>query len=203
MTSLGKNLVFHLKYQAEMERLYWKDQVEPPHDLPDPAETMKMVETVGDASKREAADFLEFCGGTITEHFRKIANCKLRSFRAIVEKNWDIPYSVWAKGKKMPAQSRVYVGVYIYDKDGGEIIPWLWVNANHDALNDIRNHLGDRVKPSPHTEFGYKVLSLDRIAVPALKSLDFEIDADPLLAGVRNAFSRITQADLNFILSNV
>ena len=62
MAKLGKCLVFYLKYQAEMDRLYWRPREtreEPSIEgLKDKDNVLSMIKRVGDAACREAADFV-------------------------------------------------------------------------------------------------------------------------------------------------
>lgn len=60
MAMLGRCLAFHLKYPAEMARLYWTE--EPDHEgLQDAERVLRMIRVVGDTACREAADFLSAC----------------------------------------------------------------------------------------------------------------------------------------------
>src|SRR4051794_25213401 len=81
MAMLGECLVFHLKYVSEMRRLYWspresgeKLEVE---GLEDAVQTITMVRAVGDASCREAADFVEACLDKVEEHFRSLCHVEI------------------------------------------------------------------------------------------------------------------------------
>jgi hypothetical protein len=201
MPKLGKNLIFHLKYQAEMDRLYWNQTDGDPVDLPEPEETMRMVETVGDASKREAAEFLKLCGDTLTDHLGKFLNVKMKTHHAHIEKSWDLPYVVWRKGGKAPSAWKIYVGVFLHDKAGGAILPWIWISAGSNTIADIKDYLGDKVATSTEPYFDSKTLLLGRIPIPSLESTNLDVDAEVLLEQLRGRISSLTIQDFQYMFS--
>jgi hypothetical protein len=201
MPTLGRNLVFNLRYQAEMDRLYWNPTEQVPKDLPDVEETMKMIQTVGDACKHEVAAFLGQCGSIIERHLSKLANCMRISREDAVGRNWDIQYGVWLKGKKKPNVWKIYAGVYLYEQNGGEIMPWLWFRGSLDSVHAVSQYFGTRLQPPPEAGWERRILWLGRIRVPSDDAGNLEVEDGPLFQSVEQAISIVTLADLEYVFS--
>src|SRR5690349_16708749 len=60
MATLGKCLLFYLKYPVEVDRLYEADEPNV-EGLPNPEQVLERVRRVADAANREAAQLLEAC----------------------------------------------------------------------------------------------------------------------------------------------
>jgi hypothetical protein len=204
MKKLGRNLVFNLRYQAEMDRLYWnRPSEETPTDLPDPAETLKMVQTVGDAARHEVAAFLEISGSTFQRHLAKFANCERTSRVDTIEKNWEIQYGVWLR--RRPPRLKIIAGVYLYEQGGGEVIPWLWFRGSPDSIHTIRHRFGARIQPPPDDEDSdwRQSICISRIRIPPPEPGSLDVDAEPLFKAVEQAIFTVSLADLEFALSQL
>src|SRR5262249_6504172 len=99
MAKLGKCLVFYLKYQAEMYRLYWqpRETGDKPSvgGLKDKEQVLSMVKKVGDAALREAGAFLGLCAERIETHLQSI--CATQRIRRNVEEYWSVEWRLFPK----------------------------------------------------------------------------------------------------------
>src|SRR5262245_41296896 len=144
MTPLGKPLVFHLKYMAEMNRLYGHGEllgVEPDLTGLDNAEKVReMARTVGAAAYEQAADCLELCGKSIEEHFTGlgIAAVANKTKRTTVVNNWywrarvrvpSVDDGWFACGVSITAPPEVRIS--LDEHSCGIVVPWLWARGGH------------------------------------------------------------------------
>ncbi len=187
MTLLGKCLVFHFKYPAEMQQFFWdKPAVLDSVDV----DTLSKIEAVGKKSREEAADFLEKCGSIIESRFHAIGNC---GKPALSERKWSVTYGIWPKGCKVIKKNwKMQAGVQI-PKDGKNILVWLWGTGKEKAEQRIKEELDGIVKTLSHdvpARSGQVVIA--QIPIPTERASGFEIDADALLKQVEAAFEQIT-----------
>jgi len=131
MATLGKCLLFCLKYHAEMEQLY--DMEKPKiHGLPNAEQVLKKIQLVGDTASREAAEFLETCVPGIEQHFRAIG--AIERVRRNPEVTWDLHFRV-APGRVK--DRRFYVGVCFDFTDQPALVPWVWSHGGRSAADDV------------------------------------------------------------------
>src|SRR5262245_15044883 len=194
MTPLGKCLVFYFRYWAEMNRLYWTDdKVE---DLEDVENTVRMARAVGDECCRQVADFLEACGEDIEKQFAP--KCKRVGGKGMLAKNWSISFGVWPRNR--PKQWKIQLGVDIPQTRTPEVIPWLWAAGRMPGEEKLANYLRDKVHArSQELEWNPGTIALARIPILSDTAADFEVDRDPLLAKVREAFAKISKQDVEML----
>lgn len=200
MATLGKCLIFYLKYPVEMKRLY--EQEEEPEGIEEMEKTLEMVRAVGDASGRQAADFLTECGECIQEHFGTIARCQIVSKRSSLEKRWSVSCGVWLKGKFKPKLNkwRVMAGVDIIRKEGGLVAPWLWLQGKSGGEEQLVNVLKERVKArSEDMGWDAGTVGLAKIPLIAAGQAGFDVEKDPLIKQVRDVFRAVTPMDLQVL----
>lgn len=201
MTQLGKQLVFSLKYQAEMDRLYYGDEEPDLTGLDNAEQVREMVSTVGDAACNQVADFLELCGKGIENHFTGlgIATLTKKSSRAYMVNNWQV--DVRLSVPSVPG-GWVHCGVFItapsdvsisFEKDVcGLVVPWLWSKGGHKGADKIWNILGGWAHSRGEgmdTDTGTVVLACIPIMPQPPES--FDVDRDPLIAEVMKTITRI------------
>src|SRR5437868_2358081 len=138
MTPLGKPLVFHLKYMAEMNRLYGHvDQGELPKltGLDDAEQVVKMVRTVGAEAYEQAADFLEECGKAVVDHFTSLgATIGSKTKRSYIVRNWywyadgishsSAPGGEFSFGLRLTAPPEVRVR--LNEGEFGVVVAYVW-----------------------------------------------------------------------------
>ena len=192
MTPLGKCLVFYFKYQPEMVRLYWKENID---ELENPEETLKMVNAIGDKCCEEVGDFLTASRNIILKHFSAIGKCQLDKLSTT---KWTGSCGIWPQGATKPHTNnwKMMAGVDI-PRTGGEIVAWLWGKGKMDAEERMVAQFGDMVK-ARSSELGLEAGTVALARIPALpeKVDGFEVDRDELLKQVEQAFVSISQ--LNF-----
>lgn len=201
MANLGKSLIFHLKYQPEMTRYYRNE--EKPDGLESLEETLAMVRTVGDASKQQAANFLEECEAEMRKHFEMIAKYHRITNRGILEKKWSLSSGVWQKPKFRPKPGtwKLKVGVDLVDSAGGEIVPWIWAPGRAAAEEQLCFFLKDRVKArSQDFKWDPGTVGLARIPILAEGIDGFDLNKEPLIRQVAEAFETISLLDLRVLL---
>lgn len=216
MTPLGKPLVFHLKYMAEMNRIYGHEEGEEPDltGLDDAQRVREMARTVGDAACEQVADFLELCGKGIEDHFTGlgIARLALKAKRATVVRNWDWYRRVHDSSR--PGGS-FYCGVFVsnpsyvrisVEKDTcGIVMPYLWLKGARQRKDAIWKILGGK----PNSPGGVGLVKGNRTFVLACipikaQPLDsFDVDREQLIAEVIKTIARIgadqTKAIASFV----
>jgi hypothetical protein len=134
MNSLGQRLIFYLRHNDEMDRLYWVPLIkgtEPAFSEleGDPAELAHMVRAVGDAASSEAALFLRDWGEAVTPHLAQIGGFR-RVGRQRPYKDWESKYCIWSKNG---APGWFDVGLYI--SVSGDAIGWIW--CHRDAEESV------------------------------------------------------------------
>jgi hypothetical protein len=207
MATLGKPLVFYLKYMAEMNRLYGDLQEGEAADLSglenDDAQRLReMVGLVGAAAFEQAAEFLELCGKEIEAHFAgmKIASPKMRRSRAFVKRYWEwgariyvtsMPEDWFACGVYLTAPPEVSIS--LAEDVSGIVVPWLWSRGARRATDAIWDLLGGW--PHSHGREGLSqesgTIDLSAIPVKAQPPESFDVDRDALIAEVVKVFARI------------
>src|SRR5262245_11066916 len=99
MPTLGKCLVFAIKYAPEMNQLYWSPrqsgEVPEVHGIAQSDDVLKMIQAVGEAAGREVAIFLEACNEGIEQHFQSIS--VIRKVRKKLEVTWSSTFDVSPK----------------------------------------------------------------------------------------------------------
>jgi hypothetical protein len=153
VTPLGKPLVFHLKYMAEMNRLYGHDEGEEPDlsGLSDGEHVREMSRSVGATAYEQAADFLELCGKGIEDHFAqtRIATFTRKKRRSYVVEHWswearfDVPSvpggwfccGVWLTA---PPEIRIPLG----EGACGAVVPWIWSKGGRKGADALWKILG-------------------------------------------------------------
>src|SRR5262245_35509225 len=95
MATLGKCLLFWLKYPAEMDRLYVEEERKV-EGLPNPDRVLDKISLVGDTACREVADFLETCVPGIEGHLRAISS--VERVRTNLEYLWQLKF--WVAPRK-------------------------------------------------------------------------------------------------------
>jgi hypothetical protein len=206
MTQLGKPLVFHLKYMAEMNRLYGEPEYggeEPDLTGLDNAERVReMARTVGAAAYQQAADFLELCGRGIEDHFigLGVATLANKKKRASVVSDWS-----WKTRVQVPsARDGWFVcGVFLtappevrisLEKDAcGIVVPWLSAKGGRKGEDAVCNVLGgwphSRGVEGVGEERG--MVALACIPVKAQPPESFDVDREQLVTEVMKTFARI------------
>lgn len=197
MAALGKSLVFYLKYWTEMQRLCESEEGEL-EGLPEPDKTSGMAQTVAVKASRQAADLLEECAGGLESHFEAIGKCKRITSRGIVERKWSISYGIWIKNR--PAKYKLQAGIDMFRLEKPEIIPWMWRFGGKEAEDILLQVLRDRVKAKSQ-DLGWNggSVGLERIPIMSGDLDGFDIDREPLVAKVSEAFKAITPEDLKFL----
>lgn len=218
MTQLGKHLVFHLKYMAEMNRLYGSvEEGEEPDltELGDAAEQVRaMVRTIGAAANEQAVEFLQLCGRGIDDHFTglKIATIAKKRTRAYVKKNWSweaevrvssVPGGEFWCGVWVTAPPKVHISLA---KDVcGAVVPYIYLaKRGRKTADAIWKILGGW----PHSRGVEGLLKYNNtvdlacIPIKAQPPESFDVDCDQLVAEVMKIIARIgaeeTKAIANF-----
>ncbi len=219
MTPLGKSLVFHLKYMAQMNHLYGDGELlgieQDLTGLEDAERVRQMTRTVGAAAYDEAVDFLELCGKVIEHHFLStgIAALTGKSKRAWINKHWDwrtyiqipsVPNSSFTCGVWLtaPPETRVPLAEGVC----GVVVPWLWSKGGLQAEDAFRKSLGDwSPSGSTNVQLGEErgCIYLACIPIKPLPPDSFEVDRELLIAEVKKTIQRIGPEQITAIASFV
>jgi hypothetical protein len=186
MATLGKCLLFWLKYPAEMERLYEAEEPDV-NGLPNADRVLEKVIRVGDAARREAAALLESCAPRIDDHLRTISTAQRG--RNSLENTWDLRF--WVAPRTAPAR-RFQVGVYLHSHRAA-LIPWVWCQGGRRAEDGVVRILGRGVKAAALEFFSPGGVGLAEIKIPLLGQLDEPVACEPLVAGVQQAVEALTE----------
>jgi len=200
MTSLGKPLIFYLKYVAEMDLLYADhDEGDEPDltGLEDLDRVREMAHHVGDAASAQAADFLEKCAKGIEDHFigLRIATFASQKKRAYLVYNWrwdakvrvsSVPGGEFECGVSFPVE--------------GNIIAWVWRKGGRSWAELVMKTLGDRA----HARGGSGIMhdshsgSVALACIPILEKNQegFDVDRDALVEKVVGAFAALRADDV-------
>lgn len=215
MTPLGKPVVFHLKYMAEMNRIYGHEEGEEPDltGLDDAEHVREMARTVGAAAYEQSADFLELCGKGIEKHFIGLGIAKLanRTKRATIVSSWYWRAHVrvstagegwFACGVSLTAPPEVPIS--LKKDECGIVMPWLWSRGGHKAEQELSRILGDSAH-SRGEDLGEEsgLVALACIPIKAQPPESFDVDRDPLIADVIKTFARIGAEQTKAIASFV
>jgi hypothetical protein len=197
MTPLGKSIVFYLKYRTEMQRLNEGESGDL-EGLSEPEKTREMAQAVGEKANRQAADLLEACAVELQQHFSSIGKCLSITSRKMIERKWSLTYSVWPKGRMKPVKPKLAAGIDILRLDKPEIIPWLWCTGGDKAEQHVEYILKERAKVRSK-ELSGRIgwAGLGRIQIFPSELVGFEVDREPIVEQVRQAFLSITPADLD------
>jgi hypothetical protein len=197
MTPLGKSIVFYLKYRTEMQRLNEGESGDL-EGLSEPEKTREMAQAVGEKANRQAADLLEACAVELQQHFSSIGKCLCITSRKMIERKWSLTYSVWPKGRMKPAKPKLAAGIDISRLDKPELIPWLWCTGGDKAEQLVEYILKERAKVRSK-ELGGRIgwAGLGRIQMISGELVGFDVDREPFVEQVRQAFLSITPADLD------
>jgi hypothetical protein len=198
---LGECLVFYLKYYPEMKKLYQDEEDVP--SLPEPQDTKEKASKVGKAADEEAVAFLEKCAESIVGYYSGIGNQNIANHGAIekkseIGKRWSVSVLVWPKGRIKSDKMKVGVNFANMDSRQPEIVAWIWRKGVEDQNHAFVAYLQAVGKAKgTWNEFGLVegAIALGRIPVP-LPSEGFQIDADPLLAAVKESVEKIEQGEL-------
>ncbi len=206
MTPLGKPLVFYLRHMAEMNHLYALPEYggEEPDlmGLDDVTRVRAMARTVGAAAFEQAADFLEFCGERISDHFTglQITTLSNKAKRRNVVRDWS-----WGRKVHVTpvAGGSFYCGLFISAPPEvqitlppdtcGVVVPWLWAKGRRTAEDTIRTILDGW----PHSRAGEGLVdekgtvALACIPIKAKPPESFDVDREELVAAVMEVIERI------------
>lgn len=184
MANLGKCLLFYLKYQTEMERLYETDEPKI-EGLPDADRVLKKIRLVGDTACTEGASLLEACVLGIEDHFRSISTIK--RVRNNLENIWELRFRV--SPKRAPGK-RFEIGVSI---DEAALFPWVWCRGGRRAEDEMFGILGRGSKAAPsELDWLSGHVTLATIKIPIPECLDEPVALEPLVAEVQRAFTSFT-----------
>lgn len=201
MTSLGKCLVFNLKYPAEMDHLYWKpehgDEEPDLRSLEDAENVRAMSRIVGNEAAEQARSLLQLCAEQIAVHWLslKVGKVTGQSRRQKMALDWSFQGRLRVKSSK---GASIWYGAWI-DKVEARIIPWLYGRGGREWEDLAMRTLG---KKRTHSRSGDGLVS-DRgtvalACVPLLPEglQGFEVDRDPLIAKVVACFTDIGTKDV-------
>jgi hypothetical protein len=204
MTPLGKPLVFHLKYMAEMNRIYGHEEDEKPDlmGLEDAEQVREMARTVGAAAYEQAADFVELCGKRIEDHFigLGIATLAKRRKRAYVINNWScsadfrissVPGGAFSCGVWITAPPEVRISLA---KDVcGAVVPWLWSKGGRKGEDAIWKIIGGwaHSRGGEGLVDGSGTVALGCIPIKAQPPESFDVDREHLITEVMKTIARI------------
>lgn len=183
MITLGRALVFHLKYPAEMRRLYWhrRSTGEAPSldGLIDGEAVLAMVGKVAEAACREVATFLNACSERVVPNLETLG--RVASVRGSVEKTWELQWRVFAGKAKKP----FYVGVGVYDQ-AKAVIPWIWCRGGRRGADELLQVLPGCKRGRDYVPgWGAGTIALDHIDVSSLGTVvTAEVDREPLIERV-------------------
>jgi hypothetical protein len=158
---------------------------------------MQMVQAVGEAACREAAAFLEACAERLEPRLQTFG--KWRRIRRRLTGYWSLDYKSLPEDK---SQRSVYVGVWI-DENFPAIVPWIWCRGGRHAGDEVIRILGQGIKPrSGDLQLDPGTVALARIPIPIAEGPQaFEVDRDPLVAQVYQAFEALNASKLKKIAS--
>lgn len=227
MTSLGKSLIFYLRYPAEMYQLYerpeYEDEAPDMTDLEGAEHIREMTNTVGAAAYQQAADFLKACAMKIEDHFRALGNVKfaVRAAPKAILKHWtwyarcevaSVPGGWFWCGVSILKQSgaavlcanakpTIYSGTASPYDVGGTAVPWLWRRGGRSWDQRALRLLGDRAHSGPGGGLVEGGGSVALPTVPLLHGalLGFDVDRDPLVDKVVQVFAAIRTTELEAI----
>jgi hypothetical protein len=193
MASVGKCLLFYLKYPAEMDRLYWEDEPDVA-GLPDADRNLDKIRLVGDAACRDAADLLEACVPGVEQHFRSISKVVDR-IRRNAEHSWDFEFRVRTK----PADRRFTIGTTL-SEDRKALIPWVWCPGSRKAEEEVIRILGRGSTDITSALDWYRgSVALPAIPIPIPERWDDLVAREPLVAQVQQAFASFTRDEVKAI----
>jgi hypothetical protein len=197
MTPVGKSLVFYFKYWSEMQRLC-EGEGGDLEGLAEPEKTREMAQEIGDKASRQAADLLEACAGEVEEHFKSIGKCLRMTSRKIVERKWSLTFSIWPKNKQKPAKPKMAAGMDIVRLDKPELLPWVWRLGGDEAEQRLEYTLREKAKVrSQELDWDAGSVGLKRISLLPDGHTGFDVDRDPIISQVREAFRQFHNADLD------
>jgi hypothetical protein len=165
--------------------------------LPDPEKTEEMALAVYAKAKKQAGELLEACALRLEQHFSSIGKCLRITLRKTVERNWDVMYSIWPKNRYKPAKPKMTAGIEIVVADTPELIPWVWRLGGEEADKMLGHVLGNRVKArSGELDWPAGCVGLDRIPILPDGLAGFDVEREPLVEKVEQAFRGFTPQDL-------
>lgn len=192
MASIGKCLLFYLKYPVEMERLYEADEPDT-EGLPDAEVVREKLNAVGAAATSEAVELVESCAIGIQEHLESISNC--RRIRNNVRNDWGVRFNISQVGV---ADKSVEAGVFISTTQRA-LIPWLCTPGGRRAAKELSHILGPEAMTNCVSDPG--TVGLAQIRIPIPECPDDPVDGEPLVAEVVHVLSKLTAEQLRQILA--
>ena len=191
MATLGKCLLFWLKYTAEMERLYEADEPNV-EGLPDADRNLERVRLVGDVACREGAELLEACAPGIEEHFRVIST--VERVRNNLENNWELRFHV---APKRVTGKRFGIGVFL-DVDRAALMPLVWCRGGRRAEDEMIRVLGRGTKGAV-LGWGSGTVCLREIKISIREQLKESVGFDSLVVEVQQTFASFTAQEIKAI----
>jgi hypothetical protein len=192
MATLGKCLLFYLKYAAEMDRLY--ETNEPKFEgLPNEEQVLEKIKLVGDTACREGADLLEACAPGIEKHFRAIS--AIQRTRNKLENTWGLKFQVApskTKGRSFE------IGVDIMERRA-TLVPWVWSLGGRWAEDEVIRVLGGKRIKAATLGWGSGSVGLTEIKIPIPEQLEEPVASDSLVAQVHEAFASFTAQEVKEI----
>ena len=206
MPELGKPLVFHLKYLAEMYRLHneAEDDFEAADftGLADVDQVQKMAHVVGDLADEEAAEFLELCGRRIEEHFSNvpIATIVKKRGRPYVRRNWcwevriadsSVPGGWFWCGLFISAPPEIQVP--LAEDVFGFVIPYVWTKGSRKGSDAVWKVVGEWADSREGEGLVWEkgTVALARIPIKARVAGSFDVDRDWLVSEVMKTIAHI------------
>jgi hypothetical protein len=205
MTSLGKPLVFYLKYMAEMNRLCADLEDDEERDLTglkNREQVLEMARSVGDAACEKMADYLEICAKGIEDHFTGLGFGTLceKTKRSFLLRNWywrarvnvsSVPGGWFTCGAWVTAPPEVSVA--LAPDVCGVAVPWISTSGGRKTADEVWKILGgwahSRRGGGLVDDSGMIALACIPIKPEPAGSLD--VDRDQLIAEVIKTFARI------------
>ena len=218
MTPLGKPLVFHLKYMAEMNHLYGHSQFagEKPDvtGLGDPDVVCEMARIVGESAYELAADFIELCAKDIESHFQATGITTLEGSRRrpYIRCYWEwgvwvrvpaVPGGVFGCGIKVTAPPEIQHT--LKGDECGVVVPWLYAKGGRKGEDAISEVLGDLAHSRAGKGLVYDSGRVALLPIPIKPQPpgSFDVDRDPLISEVAKTFARIGAEQVKAIASFV
>jgi hypothetical protein len=191
MATLGKCLLFYLKYPAEMERLYEAEELKL-EGLPNPDRVLEKIKLVGDTASREVADLLESCAPGIEKHVGAIS--AVQRIRNNLAKMWDLRFQV---APRKATDRHFWLGVSV-EPHRASLIPWVWCRGGRRAEDEMVRILGRGMKAATLKWVSGSV-GLTEIKIPIPERLEEPVECDSLVAQVQQAFASFTAQEVKEI----
>ncbi|MBI5767424.1 MAG: hypothetical protein HZA93_06480 [Verrucomicrobia bacterium] len=205
MAQFGKALVFFLKYFAEMQRLYERD--EDGRTIPEidskqnRKEVLGKVDAVGAIASDQIAALLDLCTQDWLKDLKRKTNGVAvfgpERTGAYVRRNWE--WSIFVRRPRQRTRDKAReIGIGIYDSSPTVLTPWVWglggvaVEPLMIQWLKVADPAAELRRSKEHVNWSGGAVSFSPISIPLDEAVDFELNVDDFVDRTRKALGIIT-----------